>query len=295
MDLKNLRTFIYVAELGSFTKAAKQLGYSQSTVSFQIKQLEDELKVHLFERIHHTVMLTPMGAEMLKYAQQINHLSDEMTKASFIDAKIKGHVRVATAQSLCAEILGENYVGFHKEYPGITLKIRSAGTEEMFRLLNHNEADMVLTLDSHIYMSEYVIAAEEKIETHFVAGRDYDLSHEGDLSFEELVKEPFLLTEKGMSYRRVLDEMLAARSLKIDPILEIDNPQYICQLLSQNLGISLLPDYVTEEWIAQGRLRIIPVKDFDLNIWKQLLYHRDKWISPAVQLGINYLIANSFK
>ena len=77
MELRNLITFIHVAELGSFTKAAEQLGYSQSTISFQIKQLEEELDCLLFERINHTITLTQRGHELVSYAHQIRALTDE--------------------------------------------------------------------------------------------------------------------------------------------------------------------------------------------------------------------------
>ena len=77
MQLRNLITFIHVAELGSFTKAADQLGYTQSTVSFQIKQLEEELDCLLFERINHTITLTECGQDLVYYAQQIRALTDE--------------------------------------------------------------------------------------------------------------------------------------------------------------------------------------------------------------------------
>jgi DNA-binding transcriptional LysR family regulator len=77
MELRNLITFIHVAELGSFTKAAQQLGYSQSTISFQIKQLEEELDCLLFERINHTITLTERGHELVSYAHQVRALTDE--------------------------------------------------------------------------------------------------------------------------------------------------------------------------------------------------------------------------
>ena len=78
MELRNLITFINVAELGSFTKAAEQLGYSQSTVSFQIKQLEDEIGCLLFERINHTITLTERGYELLSYAHQVRTLTESL-------------------------------------------------------------------------------------------------------------------------------------------------------------------------------------------------------------------------
>ena len=77
MEIRNLITFVQVAELGSFTRAAKALDYSQSTVSFQIKQLETELDCLLFERINHTLSLTQKGQELLSYAQKVLRLTDE--------------------------------------------------------------------------------------------------------------------------------------------------------------------------------------------------------------------------
>ena len=75
MDLRNLKTFISVAELASFTRAAEQLGFSQSTVSFQIKQLERELGAHLFERTRHAMKLPYQGREVLRYAYQMAKLT----------------------------------------------------------------------------------------------------------------------------------------------------------------------------------------------------------------------------
>ncbi len=169
MDIKNLITFIQVAERNSFTRAAEALGYSQSTVSFQIKQLETELNTQLFERINHTVALTEKGREVLKYAHQIHRLTLELGENMRDEKDLQGHITLATADSLCESLLKDGFPGFRARHPGISLKIIAAGTEEMFRLLNHNEADAILTLDSHIYDREYRIIQEEKMEMHFVA------------------------------------------------------------------------------------------------------------------------------
>ena len=77
MEIRNLMSFIHVAELNSFTKAAERLGYSQSTISFQIKQLENELGCLLFDRINHSISLTDKGKELLEYAQQVTALTGE--------------------------------------------------------------------------------------------------------------------------------------------------------------------------------------------------------------------------
>ena len=288
MDIKNLKTFIYVAELGSFTKAAELLNFSQSTISFQIKQLEKELEIPLFERINHTVTLTHKGREVMQYAQRIYELGEELKKDLAGNKEISGDIRIVMADSLCSHIFNERYLDFHRKYPNINLKVLTAGTEEMFRLLNHNEVDMVLTLDSHIYNSDYIIADEKEMTTHFVANPEHPFAKRDSLLINELVGESFVLTEKGMSYRKLMDEALAAQSLEIRPILEIGNPNHICRLVCYNAGLSFLPDHITKEYVESGKLVYLPVKDFKIDVWKQLLYHKDKWVSPAMQAVMDF-------
>lgn len=295
MDIKNLITFIHVAELNSFTRAARELGYSQSTVSFQIRQLEEELDSQLFERINHTIALTEKGRDVLKYAHQVSRLTQELEENMQSEKAVKGHIRLAMADSLCDSMLGEKFLDFRNQYPGITLKIIAAGTEEMFRLLNHNEADAILTLDSHIYNAEYIIAGEEKMSVHFVASPQCPLCRKEYISVHELVEQPFVLTEKGMSYRRLMDEKLAELSLEIHPVLEIGSTGLICPLVEQGVGIAFLPDYVTAREVEAGRLTYLKVENFEIEIWKQLLYHRDKWVSPQMESVLRYCISREFE
>ena len=282
MDIKNLVTFIHVAELNSFTKTAEVLGYSQSTVSFQIKQLETELKAQLFERINHTVVLTEKGREVLKYAHQISKMTQELRESIQAERKVSGKICLALADSLCGSLLREGFGFFRERYPGMALKIITAGTEEMFRLLNHNDN------------TKYVIAKEEKAGVHFVAGQGCPLLEKASVSIHEIIDQPFILTESGMSYRRLMDEKLAGMSLEIQPILEIGRTDLICMLVEQGAGISFLPDYVTAEAVKEGRLFYLDVEDFGVEVWKQLLYHRDKWVSPQMESLLEYCIDNEF-
>lgn len=293
MDTKNLTTFIYVAELRSFTKAADRLGFSQSTVSFQIKQLETELSCQLFERINHTVHLTEKGREVLEYAHQINRMTREL-KDSMKEEASSGYIRLAMADSLCTSLLSRDFLHFRKLYPNISLKIIAAGTEEMFRLMNHNEADAILTLDNHIYNTEYRILREEKVRTFFVAGASTRIASASSLSIEELLLQPFILTEKGMSYRRLLEESLAELSLEIQPVLEIGSTELICSLVEQGAGISFLPEYVIKDRVKAGTLVCLPVSGLEIHVWKQLLYHRNKWVSPQMERVLKYCVDREF-
>ncbi|MDO4323764.1 MAG: LysR family transcriptional regulator [Lachnospiraceae bacterium] len=288
MDIKYLNTFIYTAELNSFTKAAEKLGYSQSTVSFQIKQLEAELGVSLFERINHTVTLTEKGAEILRCAHEMNRLLLKMKESTQPKQEVHGHIRLAMADSLCGVIAGKLFENLRQQYPGITIKVTTAGTKEMFRLLDQNEVDFVYTLDSHIYNTDYIIVREAKEGAHFVTGAGHPLCGVSGLSITELTKQPFILTEKGMSYRHLMDEHLASLSLEVKPIFEIGSTELICHMLEHNSSaVSFLPDYATEEAIRSKKLAYLDVKDFEVDLWTQLLYHRDKWLSPQMEAVIS--------
>ena len=289
MDIKNLITFIHVAELRSFTKAGDKLGYSQSTVSFQIRQLENELGVPLFERINRTVTLTNHGSRLLQSAYKINEVLQDFEREKEVETEVSGKVRVAMADSLCNEVIRRVFPELHKKYPRIKLECISAGTQEMFRLLNQNEADLMYTLDSHIYDTNFSILQESRISMHFVCPADHPLAGRDHITAEELTKQPFLLTEKGMSYRRLMDEQLAAKSLEVKPVFVSGNADLICYLVEKGVGFSLLPDYVTRPYVEKGTLRYVNVPEIKLEVWTQLLHHRDKWISEPMRIVIDYL------
>ena len=294
MELRNLITFTHVAELGSFTKAAEQLGYSQSTISFQIKQLEEELGCLLFERINHSITLTERGRELVSYAHQVRALTDEFKESLTKDEELSGHIHIVTPDSICDDIINASYIDFHNRYPNISIKFTTADTFVMFDMLDHNEADVIITLDNHSYNKDYVIAKEERLSMHFVANPKSKFASKKDLSINDIINEPFILTEYGQGYRRVLDKELAKRSLEITPILEIGRTDMITSLIAKGDMISFLPDFITKKYIDSGELCYLDIKDMNMEIWKQLIYHKNKWMSKALRTLINYIIENEF-
>ena len=293
MELRNLVTFIHVAELGSFTKAAGQLGYSQSTISFQIKQLEKELGCLLFERINHTVTLTKRGHELVSYAHQIRALTEEF-KENLAHEELTGHIHIVTPDSVCDDMIHSHYIDFHSRYPGIFVKFTTADTSVMFDMLDHNEADLIITLDSHSYNADYVIAKEEPLSMHFVASSKSKFAGMKGLSIRDIIHEPFILTEYGQGYRRVFDKELAKRSLEITPVLEIGRTDIITTTVAQSNMISYLPDFVSQPLVQSGALCYLDVCDMELDIWKQLIYHKNKWISNSLKTVIDYIKENDF-
>lgn len=295
MDLKNLITFIHVAELGSFTKAAEQLGYSQPSISFQIKQLEEEFGCLLFERINHTITLTEKGHELVYCAHQIRALTDSFKESVAENDECSGHIHIVTPDSVCEEMINSHYIDFHNRYPDISIRFSTGDSAVMLDMLDHNEADVIITLDNHLYNKDYIIAKEQQLSMHFVTARNSKFANRKNLSIKDIINEPFILTEHGQGYRRVFDRELAKKSLEITPFLEIGRTDMITSMLTQSNMISYLPDFVTQSLIDSGELCYLDVRDLNIDIWKQLIYHKNKWMSKSLKAFIEYVKEKEFK
>lgn len=288
MEIKYLKTFVEVAERSSFTKAAEALNYTQSTVSTQIKQLEAEFHTQLFERIHQTVTLTDPGRALLRRAHQILNLMDEMQVHTADSDVCEGPVRFAMAPSVCGVMMGDTYLNFRKNHPNVLVKIMEGDTEQMLHWLDQNDADLIFLMDRREYSNDRIVVSVKKEAVHFVAGKQSPLYGRRHLTIEEVLRQPFFLSEKGLSYRRLLDEKLAERSLSVTPVVEMGNTQLLLELVELGDGVSLLPDYVTRKSYEEGRIDYLDVQGFEIEVWRQLIYHKNKWVSPAMRKVIDY-------
>jgi DNA-binding transcriptional LysR family regulator len=202
---------------------------------------------------------------------------------------VEGYLHVVTPDSVCEDMMTANYVDFHSRYPHISLKFTTADTEDMFRMLNQNTADLALTLDTHIYQTDFIIAKEEQVGMHFVTGTNSPYATSSPLTLAKITEYPFILTEKGMGYRRILEEALARSYREITPILELGRTDLITDILEKGVGVSFLPDFVTEKAVQQGKLTYLQVTDMETDVWKQLIRHRNKWLSRPMEILIEYI------
>lgn len=294
MEIRNLNTFILVAETGSFTRAAEDLGYTQSTVSFQIRQLEEELNCVLFDRFSRNISLTEAGKQLLAHANKICHGVEELKESFSRKEEPEGIVRIVSADSICEKMMLLNYGNFYARYPKVKLEFSTAITDEMFKKLYHHEADVMFTLDNHVYREDFTIVHEAPVPLHFVASADFPLAGRKHLKIGELVNYPFLLTEWGMSYRKILDDQLAEMSLQIDPVLETTRTDIITSSLLNVPAISFLPDFVTEQRVREGELVYLDVDEFEPVIWKQLIHHKDKWLSSTMMAFLDFVVDHEF-
>ena len=287
MDANVLKTFIAVCEYSGFSAAAKELGYTQSTVSSQIKQLEKELDVRLFDRYYHKINLTEKGVLVLQQARNILKAQAKMLDSLNSAESIEGEIRLSMSSSVCSRYFKNDFLRFHHQYPEIKVEITENGTEQMFDKLRKNETDLVFTLDRHIYDSDFIICAEQEEQVHFIAAADNPVAG-CSWKLSEISQNEFVLTEQAMSYRKILNEILASQSLEIRPVLEIGNPLQICELVKNSSLLSFLPDFISEKYVKDGQIKRLDVAGCPVTVWTQLLLHKNKWRSPAINVFIEF-------
>ena len=215
MELRNINTFLHIAELHSFSRTARHLGYSQSAVSSQIAQLEAELGAPLFDRVGKTVRLTDAGQTFLGYARTLLATAQQAQAALQPAKQISGSLRIALADSVCSPFLPGLLKRYHALCPQVELVLCTATADGMLQMLGTNQVDLAYTLDQPLLQPNLVLAADVPEPVCFIAPSGHPLAGQAEVSLEELTQQEFLLTERGMSYRDALDQCLAARGLAV--------------------------------------------------------------------------------
>ncbi len=284
MELKTINTFLKVSTTQNFSKAAEQLGYSQSAVTVQIQKLERELDVPLFERIGKKVYLTEQGKKFIPYANEIIKASNAALTFSKQEESIKGSLRIGGVESVCTALLPKLLLGFYKLCPEVEVIIKSGTTTEMLTLAESNELDLILTLDKKIYQPDFKCELEKEEKIILTTLKKDSDSNDRVIPLRQLCEEPFILTETGASYRYELEQILAKRNLEIRPILETGNTETIINLLKQGMGISFLPQFTVENDIKNNTLMQIHTDCDEVKMHLQLLCHKRKWVTPQMEI-----------
>ena len=289
MEIRNLITFVRIAEVQNFSKTAEQLGYSQSTVTMQIKQLENELQVPLFERIGKQARLTQAGERLLPYALEI---LDSIRKAESIvqdPEKIAGKLRIGTCESFVSSILPPVIMEFGRRCPHVEISTHTALVPDLFQMLRQNDIDILYFLDEKYYFPEWVKVSEQPERIFFVASARSPLAGQKKIPIQQLLDEPLYLTEKGISYRYAMEQSLAEKGFELHPMWEVGNTDVITRFLLKNRGISFLPEYVVRDYIKNGDLAVLHTECGEITMWSQLVYHRNKFVTPQMKQFLELL------
>lgn len=289
MEIRNLITFVRITEVRNFSKTAEQLGYSQSAVTMQIKQLEAELQVQLFERIGKKAKLTQAGQRLLPYALDILSAAGKAESIAREPEQISGKLRIGTCESYVISVLPPVFMEMGERCPGVEISTHTAPVPDLIDMLRQNDIDILYFLDEKLYFPEWIKVMEQPENIYFVSSSSSPLARMKKIPISRLVEEPLYLTEKGISYRYAMEQALAAAGYELHPRLEVGNTDVITRFLLKNKGISFLPEYVVKDDVAEGRLAILDTECPRIVMWSQLAYHRNKYVTPQMKLFLEFM------
>ena len=277
MEFRQLQTFVTITHAESFSRAAELLGYSQSAVTVQIRLLEEELQVRLFDRMGKKTVLTAQGRQLLEYANRIIQEVNQAKSAIVQDTELSEPLHVGTLESLCFSKLPPLLGYFRSNYPKVRVKVTTATPKELIAMMEKNQLDLIYFLDRPRYNNNWNKELEVREPIVFVTSPESPLASRKGLRLVEILDEPFFLTEKNENYRRELDQYLESRDRVITPFLEASNTEFIIQMIRRNRGVSFLPYFAVQESVRAGQLAVLDVTDFGVAMYRQIFYHKNKW------------------
>lgn len=282
-----MRTFITTAKLLSFTKAADELGYAQSTITNQIQTLEEELGIMLFDRFGKQIKLTKEGEYLFAYALQILKLSDEAKILVSSSQTPKGSLIIGTAESMCVHRLPEVFSTFRARYPEVKIDIRFDAGSDYRTLLRKNTIDIAFFLDAP--------CNEEDLTTHVlfeepmtvIAAPAHPLAKRNRVFPRDLNGEALVLTAEGCTYRGIFESVLVQAGVKPASVMGISSNEVIKKFIGDGWGIGFLPHIVVDQELSIGQLIGLRWAGPPFHINAQLIYHKNKWLSPALKAFID--------
>ncbi|WP_134687453.1 LysR family transcriptional regulator [Brevibacillus migulae] len=293
MDTRYLQTFREVAKWQSFTKAAEVLGYAQSSVTTQIQNIETEFGVTLFERWGRKIRLTHAGETLLLYTEQLLTLLDEAKGNLSEQAQLSGTLTIGTVESLAAFFLPPYLQIFQKEHPRIKLMLTPGVCQDLRRGVHDGSYDFAVVLDRLQDHPDLVTMnlGEEKLVV--IAPSDHRLVHKDNVVASDFAGENWIFTEFGCSYRMMMETILRETGTQVASSLEFGSLEAIKQCVSYGLGIALLPMIAVKEEVSKGRLAILPFAHPEIRVYRQLIYHKKRWVTQAQKRLIDLLQTGS--
>ncbi|HZG83204.1 MAG TPA: LysR family transcriptional regulator [Brevibacillus sp.] len=282
MELRQLITFRTVASTLNFSRAAEVLNYVPSNVTMQIKALEDELGVRLFDRLGKQLVLTTAGKRFLTQIEGVLNKLEEARSVVHDNENLSGTLTISANEVICAYRLPVVFRLFRSRYPGVRLIFRSVPNQELKHTLSEGSADVVFMLDEPIRSSG--LAVEPLVEETFrlFAAPDHPLAQRTELELEDFHGEVFLTNEKGCPYRTMFDRSFEKEGIDSITYLEFQSAEAIKQCAISGIGIAFLPEVVAKAEVERGELVALPWQIPDLHVYTQMLWHKDKWLSPII-------------
>lgn len=282
MELRQLATFRSVAQHLNFTRAAAELDYAQSSVTAQIQALEEEIGLPLFDRVGRRVSLTEAGQRLLWYADRMLELAQE-AKAVLAGATVPtGSLTISAPETICSYRLPAVLHEFKQKFPEVRLTFKPMPSNELRPAVSEGVLDVAFLLDELVHASNLNVEVLRDEPVCLVAPPNHRLSSLAAVKPANVEGEPLLLTEFNCSYRAVFKRALAEAGVYPNIVMEFGSVEAIKQCVIAGLGLTVLPAVAVQREIESGDLIALNWAGTPLKVALQMAWHRDKWISPAL-------------
>ncbi len=256
MEITQLRSLVTIIREGSFTLAAEKLFVTQSALSQQMKTLETELGVQLFERRGRRITITAPGALVLARAEgilaQLQQLQDELAALHGI---AQGQIRIGTSDTVCLYLLPPVVQTFRRLHPAVEIHLTNRPSREVVTLLIEGAIDFgIISLPVNVAQveSEYLCERNEVA----ICAPDHPLAAQGQASLTELVAHPLLLLEKGTTSRALFDQLLGQAGYS-PQVTNLGSIEVIKRYVEINMGVGVVPAMTVAEEARAGRLHTL--------------------------------------
>lgn len=289
MNTKNLITFKTILEAGSFQKAADRLNYTQSTVTFQIKQLEDELSFSLFEKIGRKMVLTQAGKDILPYINTILQGVEQISDYGKSIEEIVGTLTIAIPDSILIYAMQPFIQAFFHAAPNIQLIINSLQSGEITRSIMDGTADIGVNCEKMNYPETII---HKNLGTYRMVLIASPFANPDTLDFitpHQRKPVSFVCNEPDAYYQLEIDRYLADKEIILNPSMKVQSIEAVKKCVMNNLGIAAVPSYSVEDELKNGALQQIKTEIDGKRYNSIYLYHKNKWMSPQMKLALELL------
>ena len=282
MELKNLRTFQAVVDQGSYQKAADRLGYTQSTITVQIQQLEEDLGVPLFERVGRRMALTEAGERVLPQARELLAAADRLLESQRVGRTLSGTLRVNLAETLLCYRMQPVIRAFRERAPQVRLVIRDCNCLRIPQGVRDGSCDLGLGYDMDWNRESLEIEPMGSYDIVLLASPDFA---ETDFTTPGQRKAVSLVTDEPDSiFRRRLEAYLRQREIELDVTLELWSIETIKRCVMSGLGFTYLPRFAAAEELASGALTELEAPISGVPAQALCAWRRGRWVTPAMGL-----------
>ncbi len=283
MDLNHLNTFRVIVQTGSFAKAARQLSYSQSAITFQISQLEQELSVKLFEKTGRNMVLTQAGKMLIPYVNQVFQSVERLHCVQSDLAAFHGELSIGVGETLLCYRLPAVVDAFHRLAPNTRLHLRSMSCCDIRDALLCGELDLGVFYSDVGGLGNLTACPLGEYPIELVASPETAERFPDFITPDRQLSVSFLINEPTCIFRQIFEDYLTRRSITLADTMELWSIPTILNLVKSNLGVTCLPSFVVAEDLARGTLVRIPTEIAHGTIQAVCAHHKNKWISPAME------------